>query len=122
MNQISELNKSLFKTYPNSHNYKDIYDYYFGPPKQTKETIKRDEECKKYVEMLKEKERKKLAIKLCKESDETYTNDTIIDNSKSIYDDKIKEYEYIINNNKLTFNNYKIWEKVEKEHNKKYNK
>ena len=122
MNQISELNKSLFKTYPNSHNYKDIYDYYFGPPKQTKETIKRDEECKKYVEILKDKERKKSAIKLCKESDETYTNDTIIDNSKSIYDDKIKEYEYIINNNKLTFNNYKIWEKVEKEHNKKYNK
>jgi len=121
MNQISELNKSLFKTYPNSHNYKDIYDYYFGPPKQTKETIKRDEECKKYVEMFKEKERQKSAIKLCKESDETdetYTNDTIIDNSKSIYDDKIKEYESIINNDKLTFDTYKIWEKVEKEHNK----
>lgn len=63
---ISEENKSLFKTYPGSEKCKDIYDYYNGPVKPTKESIERDKECEKYVNLLKEKERIKNGINICK--------------------------------------------------------
>lgn len=118
MNDISELNKTLFKKYPNCSNYNDIYDYYFGKSRQTKESIKRDEECKKYVEKLKEKERIKSGIKLYKQ-EQTDDTSNDIDNYKSILDNKIKEYEYMISNYTLLFNNFNIWNRIEKEYSKK---
>jgi hypothetical protein len=62
---ICELDKSLFKTYPDSNSYDDIYDYYFGPSR-IKEMNRIDEEVKFYVEKIKKIEEKKQRDKMYK--------------------------------------------------------